>query len=273
VGVPEGDSIGVSNESNFCRPRRSNVGTYKDGPANIRKFPIDGEAYDFAFNVNVINNWEQPVSAVKNRGGFSKHIHLTHKVAKSFITECYLLQDPWFVDPACVSDTSKHLVFDSWDSEGFYFNEIFDPRLLAARSTASKYNEDNPSFDMATHGPFQEEFWKAMRVELDTLINKFDCWEYVPHPGTNVLPSTWAFKIKRYPDGRVKKFKARFCARGDRQQEGIDYFETWAPVVQWLTVRVVMIIAAILDFTSVQCDITAAFIHGHVSEPIYVHQP
>jgi hypothetical protein len=54
-----------------------------------------------------------------------------------------------------------------------------------------------------------------MRIELNTLINEFDCWEYVPNPGKNVLPSTWAFKIKRYPDGRVKKFKARFCARGD----------------------------------------------------------
>jgi hypothetical protein len=87
------------------------------------------------------------------------------------------------------------------------------------------------------------------------------------------LPSTWAFKIKRYPDGRVKKFKARFCARGDRQQEGIDYFETWAPVVQWSTVRIVMILAAKLGLISVQCDITAAFIHGRVQETIYVHQP
>ena len=80
-------------------------------------------------------------------------------------------------------------------------------------------------------GPFQAEFWQAMRVELNTLINKFDCWDYVPNPGKNVLRSTWAFKIKRYPDRRVKKFKAQFCACGNMQKEGIDYFETWAPVV------------------------------------------
>jgi hypothetical protein len=84
-----------------------------------------------------------------------------------------------------------------------------------------------------------------MRVELNTLENEFDCWELVPDPRDDVenteeeknnLPSTWAFKIKLYPDGWVKKFKARFCARGNKQKEGIDYFETWAPVVQWLTV-------------------------------------
>ena len=146
--------------------------------------------------------------------------------------------------------------------------------MLAACSASSKYNKDNPSFDTATCGPFQAQFWKAMYNELTTLIQEFDCWDYVPRtPDMNVLPSTWAFKIKLYPDGRVKKFKARFCARGDRQKEGIDYFETWAPVVQWLTVQIVMILAIKLKLISVQCDITAAFIHGRITETIYVHQP
>ncbi len=112
---------------------------------------------------------------------------------------------------------------------------------------------------------------------MHTLINEFDCWDYVPNPGKNVLHSTWAFKIKRYPDGRVKKSKARFCARGDMQKEGIDYFETWAPVVMWSTVHIVMVLAAKLDLVSVQCDITAAaaFIHERVpvTKEIYVHQP
>jgi hypothetical protein len=114
-----------------------------------------------------------------------------------------------------------------------------------------------------------------MKTEFNTLTKEFDCWEYVPNPGKNVLTSTWAFKIKRYPDGQVKKFKARFCARGDRQQEGINYFETWAPVVQWSTVRIVMTFVAKMNLISVQCDITVAFIHGRVpvTETIYVHQP
>jgi hypothetical protein len=91
----------------------------------------------------------------------------------------------------------------------------------------------------------------------------------------NVFPSTWVFKIKRFPDGTVKKFKARFCARGDRQKEGINFFETWAPVVHWSTIWIVMVLAAKLGLQSVQCDITAAFIHGCVppEEEIYVHKP
>jgi hypothetical protein len=76
-----------------------------------------------------------------------------------------------------------------------------------------------------------------MHVELNTLINEFKCWDLVERlPEMNVLPSTWASTIKRFPDDTVKKFKARFCARGDQQKEGIDFFETWAPVAQWSTI-------------------------------------
>jgi hypothetical protein len=72
-----------------------------------------------------------------------------------------------------------------------------------------------------------------------------------------------------------KSIKARFCARGDRQQEGIDYFETWALVVQWSMVGIVMTLVVKMNLISVQCDITAAFIHGRVpvTKIIYVHQP
>ncbi len=210
-----------------------NVGTYKDGPANIRKFPIDGESYDFAFNI--ISNWEHPVSVVANRGQVSKKFHSQQKMNKGFLAECYLLQETWSEDPTCLASLSNHLTLDSWESENPTFIDITDPRILAARTKTSKYNEDNPLFDTALHGPFQAEFWQAMRVKLITLENEFDCWELVPDPRDdventeekkNVFPSTWVFKIKRYPDGWVKTFKARFCAWGDKQKEGIDYFET-----------------------------------------------
>jgi hypothetical protein len=280
--VPGGDNphTVVGNSESIddveTRPRR-NVGTYKDGPAKIRRLPIDGEEYEFGFNVNVISNWERPVPAVSNSRHVPKSFHAQHKLQKGYLAECYLLQDSWFEDPTFVSELSDHLRVDPWDdSNEIYFNEIEDPRILAARKAkTSKYDDDNPSYDTATRGPFQAEFWQAMRLEFHTLLNEFDCWDYVPNPGKNVLRSTWAFKIKRYPDGRVKKFKARFCARGDMQKEGIDYFETWAPVVMWSTVRIVMVLAAKLDLVSVQCDITAAFIHGRVpvTEEIYVHQP
>ncbi len=123
---------------------------------------------------------------------------------------------------------------DNWDNSkgGCYFNDISDPRILEAHSKTSKETDDTPPFDTAIRGPFQAQWWKAMYDKLVIIMIDFDCWDYVPRtPDMNVLPSTWAFKVKRYPDGQVKKFKALFCARGDRQKEGIDYFETLALVV------------------------------------------
>ncbi len=176
---------------------------YKDGPVNIRKFLIEGELYDFAFNI--ISNWEHPVPVVANRGQISKKFHHQQKINKGFLAECYLQQDPWFEDPTCLTSLSNNLTLDSWESDHPTFIDVSDPRILAACTKTSKYNDDNPSFDTATRGPFQAKFWQAMQVELNTLENEFSCWELVPHPGNskenNVLPSTWAFKIKRYPDG------------------------------------------------------------------------
>ena len=47
-------------------------------------------------------------------------------------------------------------------------------------------------------------------------------------------------KIKRYPDGRLRKFKGRFCIRRGKQVEGIDYFDKWAPIISWSTIRMLL---------------------------------
>jgi hypothetical protein len=64
-------------------------------------------------------------------------------------------------------------------------------------------------------GPFREEFIQAMGTEISEL-KRHDTWAVVPRSlvpeGANVLPSTWAFKIKRFPDGMLRKFTGRFCA-------------------------------------------------------------
>ncbi len=105
------------------------------------------------------------------------------------------------------------MLIDTWDdgNDGIYFNDITDPCILKACSAAkkAKKTDDTPSFDTAIRSPFQAQWWKAMYDELVTIMVDFDCWDYVKRtPDMNVLPSTWAFKLKQYPDGRVKKFKA-----------------------------------------------------------------
>jgi hypothetical protein len=86
----------------------------------------------------------------------------------------------------------------------------------------------------------------------------------------NVVPSTWAFNCKRYPDGSVRKLKAWFYVRGDKQVEGVDYFNTYAPVVTWTIVRILLILSSILGLATTQVDYTAAFVHADVGEDVYI---
>ncbi len=66
----------------------------------------------------------------------------------------------------------------------------------------------------------------------------------------NVIDSTWSFKLKQYPDVLINKYKARFCARGDQQIEGVDFFETYVQVVQWTTVQLMLILEILLEIKS-----------------------
>ncbi len=129
------------------------------------------------------------------------------------------------------------------------------PLFLRAHSAASK--EDNPGWREATQGKFTDDYWKAMEVKIFTL-ESINAWEVVDCKNDmNVINSTWAFKCKRYPDGLIKKFKARFCTCGDQQLEGIDFFETYASVVQWTTIRLMFVLEFLLDLKSLQGDVTA----------------
>jgi hypothetical protein len=89
----------------------------------------------------------------------------------------------------------------------------------------------------------------------------------------NVVPSTWEFKCKRYPDGSVRKLKARFCVCGDNQVEGVDYVDTYAPVVTWTIVQILLILWSILGLATTQVDYTAAFVHADVGEYVYIKMP
>jgi Reverse transcriptase (RNA-dependent DNA polymerase) len=88
-----------------------------------------------------------------------------------------------------------------------------------------------------------------MDKEIGTL-NSLGTWNVVRRAdvlaqGCRGLKSTWAFRKKRLPNGDISKYKARFCVRGDMQVEGEDFFESYAPVVQWSSVRLMLIMSIV----------------------------
>ena len=137
------------------------------------------------------------------------------------------------------------------------------PLALAAKS-----NDPNTlTWEQAMNGPDAEGYWEAAKAEIDILL-KMDVWEEVDRqPWMNILPSTWSFRQKYFPNGLPRKKKGRFCARGDKQIEGIDFFETYAPVVNWITVRLILVLTAQLGLATKQVDYTAAFVHADIDLP------
>jgi len=93
------------------------------------------------------------------------------------------------------------------------------------------------------------------------------------HPSINVVGSRWVYKIKRRSDGSIERYKAHLVARGFTQQEGIDYSETFSPVIKQATARLVFSIAVSCGWKIHQLDIHNAFLNGVLDEEVYMKQP
>ena len=114
--------------------------------------------------------------------------------------------------------------------------------------------------------------WKqAMQEEFDAL-QKQHTWSLVPlPPNKNLVSCKWLFKIKRNADETIARHKTRLVARGFSQEYGIDYEETFSPVVRHTTVR--LILAAYSGWKLHQLDVKNAFLHGVLAEEVYMTQP
>jgi len=114
---------------------------------------------------------------------------------------------------------------------------------------------------------------KAMDKEIKS-IQDLNTWELVPRPANSkVIGSRWIFKIKRHADGTIERYKARFCAKGYTQKFGVDYNETFAPVVKYSSIRTLLAIAAEKDLEIYQFDINTAFLYGIIDTDIFMEQP
>nr|GFA04336.1 hypothetical protein [Tanacetum cinerariifolium] len=111
-----------------------------------------------------------------------------------------------------------------------------------------------------------------MQEELHQFI-RLDVWELVPSPdGIKALTLKWLFKNKHDEENTVIRNKTRLVVRGYRQEEGIDFEESFAPVARMEAIRIFLAYAAHKGFTVYQMDVKTAFLHGSLKEDVYVCQ-
>ncbi|XP_062219189.1 serine/threonine-protein kinase CTR1-like isoform X2 [Phragmites australis] len=136
--------------------------------------------------------------------------------------------------------------------------------------TCLKHNISKPR---VLHDALQHPQWKTAMIEEYEALLQNQTWRLVPpEPGQNVVDCKWVYKLKQQSDGSIERFKERLVAKGFRQH-GIDYDDTFSPVVKPATVRLVLSIAVSRGWHLRQADVKNAFLHGDLRENVYMSQP
>ena len=131
----------------------------------------------------------------------------------------------------------------------------------AALMTTSPDN-DTYTYKSMLQQEDKNEFVKAMMKEIVDHESRKQ-WSIMRREdlpiGAKTILAIWSFNRKRFPDSRIQKYKARICAHGGMQTWGENYWETYAPVVNWLSVRTMMILSVLHDLETRSIDFTLDF--------------
>lgn len=112
-----------------------------------------------------------------------------------------------------------------------------------------------------------------MNDELHALQENFT-WDIVPRPpGVKPIGCKWVYSVKLNSDGTLNRYKARLVALGNKQEYGVDFDETFAPVAKMTSIRTILAIAASNGWSLTQMDVKNAFLHGDLAEDIYMTLP
>jgi hypothetical protein len=148
---------------------------------------------------------------------------------------------------------------------------VLPDRLVPAASTSPSTLSPIPTSVRATHA---NPNWRTAMVDEYGALLSNGTWELVARPrGSNVVTGKWVFTHKLCVDGSFDRYKAHWVLRGFTQHPGVDYDETFSPVVKPATVRTVLATAVSHNWPIQQLDVKNAFIHDTLSETVFCSQP
>lgn len=122
----------------------------------------------------------------------------------------------------------------------------------------------------------KSQFIEAMLKEIAVHEDR-NHWDVISRSdlpsGAKTIMAIWSFKRKRLPDGQILKYKARLCAHGGMQQWGVNYWETYAPVVNWMSVRILLAVASIHRLETRSIDFVLAFPQAKLDVDVFMELP
>ena len=141
-----------------------------------------------------------------------------------------------------------------FDEEDFSRKQRIHTAKIAKSIDPNDEAEPKTIQEALNHPTRGKQWEQAIRDEYKSLI-KNDTWELVPRPpNRKVIGSKWALRHKKDEIGKIVRLKARLVAKGFSQIYGIDYMDTYAPVVKLASIRILLAIAAIYGDTPDGCS-------------------
>jgi hypothetical protein len=193
------------------------------------------------------------------------------------------------ISPAMVNyESSQELLRGGQDIFGDYINQRH-----AALSATAAVNRHKINDDILNHQPLQlnidngdpkaysealqsdkcQEWLEAMKAEM-TALQENETFSLTLLPaGRQAIPCKWVYKTKCDENGNIIKYKARVVVKGFLQKEGRDYDETFAPVMKYTSLRILLAIATIQNLEIQQFDVDSAFLNAPLDKEVYMKQP
>ena len=147
-------------------------------------------------------------------------------------------------------------------------------------SSKSKNDPDTLTWEQAMVHPLKEQLIEAAMKEIQEL-EEHGTWTEIPKSKATdqIIPTTWVFRLKKRPDGSLKRVKGRLAIRGNLEKNKNKINEVGieescsSPVVFWSTVRTFMVIAIILGWETISIDCLNAFVQATIDRPTFIQIP
>jgi hypothetical protein len=203
-----------------------------------------------------------------------------YKLQKGINGNVYVIKDSPIKHEVPPPESAANIQADI-DPLNHVFSAFIDLPVLYTEASiqgflAMNNKEDTLTQSQMLRSPDSEQFIAAQLNKIRGLenMNVFEYKDIRELPTqAKLLSSIWSYRRKRRPNGELIKHKARICVDGSQQQYGRDYWETYAPVVSWSTVRLVLLLSTILNLRSRQVDYTQAFPQAELPDPVFMRIP